>query len=236
MSLLSPESSDENIFSSTQLSAEQLQPWNDVKLDGLCRFYTDRFRALDITDGPILSMSALSRSFRRLLAYHIGHQRAGEVALSAGVGSGIVEERLISRYGMRIIGFDITPSLLWRAQQKGVEAVLGDAATLTSVPDNSIDQFLLLESLGHMDTDRVLKEAHRVLKPSGHIYVTTYANARITANSYKPHTSTELCELLGRHNFREIEDRSAEAAGCDPEHAHVFHQAGYVYEVGKKPL
>ena len=97
-----------------------------------------------------------------------------EVALEIGSGLGRVVRSLADRFD-RVIGVDISPEMVERARElvpePRVEFVLGDGASLTGVPDASVDLVLSFTVLQHIPDPRIiegyLREAGRVLRPGG---------------------------------------------------------------------
>jgi SAM-dependent methyltransferase len=82
--------------------------------------------------------------------------------------------------------------------------VFGDAHRLP-IADNSIDAVILLEVIEHVADDRrVIAETHRVLKPSGCIYVSApfiYPEHDVPAD-FRRYTIYGLRKLLSDHGFR----------------------------------
>lgn len=68
----------------------------------------------------------------------------------------------------------------------GVEAVVGDVVDLGAFGDATFDAVMasnLLEHLSHEDVDRCLDEAHRVLRPGGHLLL-VQPNFRLAPRTY----------------------------------------------------
>ncbi len=102
---------------------------------------------------------------------------AGCTVVDAGCGPGLYTEELVRR-GARVVGFDASPTMVALAKER-----VGDAAHLRVhdlaqglhwIPDYSVDLVLLALTLNYVD-DRVamLREFHRVLKPSGAVVIST---------------------------------------------------------------
>jgi ubiquinone/menaquinone biosynthesis C-methylase UbiE len=93
---------------------------------------------------------------------------------------GELETRLAVEYGMTGTGVDISKGLLKEAKETlkdaGVEGVGLAVADGESLPfsDESFDVVIFSESIGHMDIERAVSEANRVLRPGGRIYITNY--------------------------------------------------------------
>jgi SAM-dependent methyltransferase len=81
----------------------------------------------------------------------------------------------------KVTVLDISPIMLERIQEPGIEKVVGDARDLSVIADGSVDVILFLLCLHHINgpsiadskktLDAVLSSAHRKLKPGGYLVV-----------------------------------------------------------------
>ena len=104
----------------------------------------------------------------------------GDVVLDLGSGAGIdvlLAAKLVGTSG-RVIGIDMTPEMIEKAQKnaeeadaKNVEFRLGEIES-TPVEDESVD-WVISNCVINLapDKDSVFREAHRVLKPGGKLLV-----------------------------------------------------------------
>jgi SAM-dependent methyltransferase len=98
----------------------------------------------------------------------------GQAVLDLGCGSG-ENSLLLARRGAKVIGVDISESLLALAQRRlEVNGCAGAAvrflpasAHRLPIPDASIDVVLGIAVLHHLDLDATSKEVFRVLRPGG---------------------------------------------------------------------
>ncbi len=105
-------------------------------------------------------------------AYHLLGDVRGKVVLDYGCGSG-ANSLLLARRGAKVIGVDISASLIEIARRRlaandtsGASFVVGSAHDLP-VPDASIDVVFGIAILHHLDLELVSREVARVLKPGG---------------------------------------------------------------------
>lgn len=87
--------------------------------------------------------------------------------LDIGANSGEFMKLLKEKRECDVSGVDVSDVAIAKAKEKGIEIVNCDAASLPFA-DATFDVVVLMEVLSHLiDPDLVLKEAKRVLKPSG---------------------------------------------------------------------
>lgn len=111
-------------------------------------------------------------------------RREGSV-LDLGCGDGRLTLEL--RAG-RVVGADVSRVALDRARARvaghDIELVELTAGTVLPFDDGAFDLVLCAETIEHVvDTQALLSEARRVLKPGGELAVTTPAHGRITGLS-----------------------------------------------------
>ena len=103
---------------------------------------------------------------------------AGLEVLDAGCGPGLYAEELVRR-GARVTGVDASPEMVELARARvGAHAtfrVHDLAEPLAWAADGSFDLAVMALVIHHVD-DRValLREVHRVLRPGGHLVVSTH--------------------------------------------------------------
>ena len=99
----------------------------------------------------------------------------GDRALDIGCGVGRLSRALASR-ASHVTGIDVSPKMLERARElnadvPNVEWVLGDGATLTGVPDASVDAVVSHVVFQHIPDPEItlsyVREIGRVLRPGG---------------------------------------------------------------------
>ncbi len=100
---------------------------------------------------------------------------SGQAVLDVCCGTGLASAAAVAR-GCQVTGVDFSPAMIETARRKQVEAEfeVGDAEELP-FPDASFD--CVITNYGHYhlpDPDRAIKEAARVLKPSGRYAFTTW--------------------------------------------------------------
>jgi SAM-dependent methyltransferase len=102
---------------------------------------------------------------------------AGFTVVDAGCGPGFYTEELVWR-GACVLGFDASPTMVALARER-----VGGAADLRVhdlahrlhwIPDHSVDLVLLALTLNYVDGRvAMLREFHRVLRPSGAVVIST---------------------------------------------------------------
>jgi lipopolysaccharide/colanic/teichoic acid biosynthesis glycosyltransferase/SAM-dependent methyltransferase len=110
---------------------------------------------------------------RHRLAEEIGKEHKGKSLLSVGVGLGSLEKDLIDKWELDVTGVDILEEYLDIAKDKGIKTRLASGEYLP-FDNNTFDIVLISQTIGHMDLERALREAHRVLRPGGFIHIITH--------------------------------------------------------------
>lgn len=130
----------------------------------------------------------------------------GLYVLDVGCGAGNMMHHL-SRYG-RVKGIDIDPRPVEQARLRGYDVDQADATQLLPFDDDTFDLVTTLDVLEHVDQDAaILQEAHRTLKPGGHIVTTVPAFAWLWShnddiNGHKRrYTAKELQTKLRQAGF-----------------------------------
>lgn len=126
--------------------------------------------------------------------------------LDVGCGAGNMIHHL-AQYGcVRGIEVDARPVSI--AQARGYDVRQGDATQTIPFPDASFDLVTALDVIEHVDGDtNIMREAHRVLRPHGHLLVTTPAfqwlwshNDELNAHKRR-YTAAELRGKLEQAGF-----------------------------------
>ncbi len=112
----------------------------------------------------------------------------GDRILDVATGTAVIPRRLAARPGIdaHIVGLDITPGMLERAQQKitaGAAArppeLICASAMQMPLPDDSFDVVICGLGTHHMDVAELISEVKRVLRPGG-----TFVMADVCANAF----------------------------------------------------
>ncbi|MFJ8313429.1 MULTISPECIES: SAM-dependent methyltransferase [unclassified Streptomyces] len=103
------------------------------------------------------------------------HLRPGQRFLDIGCGPGRPAARLAELTGTYVTGISVSKEQIDRANRlaAGSERLAFEVADATRLPydDESFDGAWAVESIGHMDRAKALKEAWRVLRPGGEFLV-----------------------------------------------------------------
>lgn len=134
------------------------------------RFTTERL----IPDRPELQPMLVWHMARYRFAEPLVH---GAVVLDAGCGCGYGSYHLATNGAKRVIGVDIATEAIEYARShyssENLEFAMTDVRTL-ALPSETLDAVVCLEVFEHVaDSERLLAECRRVLKPSGRIIVST---------------------------------------------------------------
>lgn len=126
--------------------------------------------------------------------------------LDVGCGAGNMIHHL-AQYG-RVRGIEVDARPVKIAQQRGYDVRLGDATQAIPFPDASFDLVTALDVIEHVDADeKILQETFRVLRPNGHVLITTPAfqwlwshNDELNAHKRR-YTANELRAKMERAGF-----------------------------------
>ncbi len=132
---------------------------------------------------------------------------SGLEILDVGCGAGNMIHHL-SRYG-HVRGIEVDPRPVKIAQSRGYDVRRADAAKGIPFEDASFDLVTALDVIEHVEDDAaVLRQARRVLKPGGHLLVTTPAfqwlwsyNDELNAHKRR-YTARDLGARLGKAGLR----------------------------------
>lgn len=119
--------------------------------------------------------------FRRLEIIESLLNRLGEnlVVLDAGCGDGLQMKQYSRSH--EVVGMDIAFARLKRAQERmGKHVVFAGDLFILPIKERSLDVVILGEVIEHLEEpEAVLREIHRVLKPSGSVIVDTPSQSNI---------------------------------------------------------
>ena len=123
--------------------------------------------------------------------------------LEVGCGWGDLAVRLEREANASVAALDLSPRMVELANERGVDAVVGDVQALDH-PNDSFDAVVAAWMLYHVpDLDRALGEIARVLRPGGVLVATTNASDDFA----------ELWQLVGRDlSDRELTFRTENGA------------------------
>ncbi|MGE5602370.1 MAG: arsenite methyltransferase [Nitrososphaerales archaeon] len=157
--------------------------------------------------------------------------KPGETVFDIGSGAGIDALYAARRVGAagRVIGLDMTPSMIERARRNAAEAGLGQVefrlgqAEAMPVEDGTVDVILsnCVINLAE-DKGRVFEEAYRVLTPGGRVSISDM----VTAGPLPMSVRSDPQMWAGCIN----------GALPEPEYLDLVRQAGFVDVVGKRSL
>lgn len=124
------------------------------------------------------------RGYHRLIdeqaAEIVSRYGEGREILEIGCGTGLVLERLAG-FARRAQGIDLSPGMLERARERGLDVAEGDATNLP-FDDESFDVVCSFKVLAHVpDLGAALLEMARVLRPGGHAVFDLYNSRSLRA-------------------------------------------------------
>jgi SAM-dependent methyltransferase len=137
--------------------------------------------------------------------------------LEVGGGPGELAVRIRDEVGCEVLMVDVSPRMVQLARERGVDARVGDAASLP-FEDGSFDCVLAAWMLFHLpDIDRGLAELSRVIAPGGRLVAVTNSERHMEelrvlvgkAAWDRVFTRENGAEILGRH-FETVERRDAD--------------------------
>ena len=103
-----------------------------------------------------------------------------KVVLEAGCGTGLLLGRA-QQAARRAVGVDLSPGMLEKARQRGLEVRQADLASLP-FDDHSFDTVYSFKVLAHIhDIARALNELDRVTRPGGHLVLEFYNRRSLRA-------------------------------------------------------
>ncbi|PIQ84200.1 MAG: hypothetical protein COV75_03465, partial [Candidatus Omnitrophica bacterium CG11_big_fil_rev_8_21_14_0_20_63_9] len=188
------------------------------------QMFSQAYAEGDVVPGSgILSTLVGDPELRERLAQEIGEGQRGKMVLSVGLGSGVLEEALRDRWGLRVTGVDVSDVLLRRAKERQLAVAKADGQFLP-VADASVDIVVIAGSIGYMDIPTAISEAYRVLKPGGIIHVTSRRDPVMGYVGPKPDEFLTMFREAGfgeGHEVRLLDDQP--------------HRYNYFYVTASKP-
>lgn len=100
--------------------------------------------------------------------------RGGANILDLGCADGSFIKHAAQELNATPFGLDISPKAVKQAQGIGVNAAVANFESPLPLPDNHFDLIFVLEVIEHIyDTDQLISEAYRLLKPHGTLILST---------------------------------------------------------------
>ena len=124
----------------------------------------------------------------------------------------------------KVFGIDLVKEELDKACEKGITCKIGDLNEPLPFRDGSFDVVCAIQIIEHLsETDRFLKEVHRVLKPGGYLVISTpnlasFHNIFFLLLGRQPLTATVSDEMKG--------DWKGLGTGVGPAHKRLFTISG----------
>lgn len=163
------------------------------------------------------SVEAFERPFNlariQTISDLVSHVGKGLRVLDVGGGDGVIGEHIL-KMGNHLTSIDL-PTVVTQAQKcKGLLAVGGDAEQLPFI-SNTFDVILASEIVEHLwDPHSFVEEAYRVLKPNGHLIISTpEGKDSLRYDSHKNYYTVERLTHLLNEKFDAIEVRRMKPAG-----------------------
>lgn len=188
-----------------QSLAREFSPYQDDELVG------------NLTSGCVEAGHSIFQIFKladndeahvaRLLDYFDPPKKAHVVDLGCGVGE-VARLMNVARPDLTFTLVNCSPSQLEKCPERYREsAILG---SLDDIPlaDESADAVMICYALGHAELDKTLKEASRVLRPGGVLFIydfTAKQSAKIISSlGYKAHPVWAVRGVASEHGFMEF--------------------------------
>ncbi len=153
--------------------------------------------------GYDLYFGALFQPGRRAVIERM-HCRSGDRVLEVGVGTGLSLPLYMPT--VRVMGIDVSPEMLARAQARqrrlGLEHVTLRCmdAEHTDFPDDSFDKVAAMYVVSVApDPGRLVKEMRRVCKPNGELYILNHFHHADTVIGMLECLTAPLSQLMGFH-------------------------------------
>mgnify|MGYP000238679680 CR=1 FL=1 len=126
------------------------------------------------------------------------HRNKDVYGVDAASGDGVWSCRMLNMFpNLKIIGYDLAPNLIRKAQRRSEELNLddraefkvGDIRDMNDLESNSVDFiFCIYDGLNHVPNPRntALKEFYRILKPCGRVLATVHSKSDFTPYICEP--------------------------------------------------
>lgn len=160
----------------------------------------EKMRALGGTHWWFLGRKQLLRSL-------LGEASPDGLILDAGCGTGLAED-VLSGLG-EVVGIDIAPEALSDRPSACPECLCLASINPAPFPDRTFDLIVALDIIEHIEDDSaVLREMHRICKPSGRLLLTVPAYDWLRSahdealGHYRRYTARRTTQLLRDSGFR----------------------------------
>jgi ubiquinone/menaquinone biosynthesis C-methylase UbiE len=143
-------------------------------------------------------------------AAEIASRVRGQRVLDIGCGTGPLVGEFLRR-GRDALGVDSSPEVVAEARRRYGDRFSVGSVTSLPYPDASVDAATLIEVVEHLDDgtlDSAIREARRVLRPGGRLFITT-------PNSENLAFASRQCPDCGAefHIYQHVRSWSAESLG-----------------------
>lgn len=165
------------------------------------------------------------------LAEMLGHKV--ETLLDLGCADGLFTRNVARSVGAsRVMGVEIVPDLARKAADNGIEVTIADLDKTLPLPDAVADGIMSNQVIEHLsDTDNLVREACRLLKPGGVFVVSTenisaWYNVFAIAMGWQPFSLTNISSVaMGIGNPLAIH-RGKEGLEMPVQHRRIFAPRG----------
>jgi len=138
--------------------------------------------------------------------------------LDLGCGACELAQYLSETYGQKVTGVDISANNFPNNQNitkntKRIRCIRKDATRLTFIRNETIDAAIIFWALHEMkNSQAILQEAHRVLRPGGKILVVEFPHNSLARKLWNEsyYTSKELTGSLRKAGFKNIRAKQIE--------------------------
>lgn len=126
--------------------------------------------------------------------------------LSIGCGTGELE-KMLEPQAQLVVGTDLLIEMVQRARRRNVKQLVQTDSHALPFAIASFDTVILPETLGYVNPEVTFREIRRVLRPGGHLLITTYPVHLVAHSVYRKRSASEISRLLEAAGFPVIELR-----------------------------
>lgn len=126
--------------------------------------------------------------------------------LSIGCGTGELE-KMLEPQAQLVVGTDLLIEMVQRARRHNVKQLVQTDSHALPFAIASFDTVILPETLGYVNPEVTFREIRRVLRPGGHLLITTYPVHLVAHSVYRKRSASEISRLLEAAGFPVIELR-----------------------------